>query len=128
MAGAAAYYAEAGRNYNGLAKAASSAAADELVARQSDAGQLDLHGVNVKDALRISRERVTNWWHEKQKIEGRGGNRGVGGYRIITGVGHHSEGGRGKLGPAVGKMLIREGWKVEVGSGVLVVRGVVVKR
>jgi hypothetical protein len=28
------------------------------------------------------------------------------------------------LGPAVGKMLIREGWKVEVGNGVLVVTGV----
>lgn len=121
MGGAAAYYATEGRNYNVLAKQASSAAADSLVARQSDATQLDLHGVNVKDALRISRERVTNWWH-LQKGEGRGGS---GGYRIITGVGHHSEGGRGKLGPAVGKMLIREGWKVEVGSGVLVVRGVV---
>ncbi|EHL00779.1 putative ubiquitin fusion degradation protein C12B10.01c [Glarea lozoyensis 74030] len=122
MGGAAAYYALEGRNYNALAKASSSAAADALVAAQSSRTELDLHGVNVKDALRISRERVTNWWHELGEARIMGGIGG--GYRIVTGIGRHSEGGRLKLGPAVGKMLIREGWKVEVGSGVLVVKGI----
>jgi len=98
-----------------------------LVADQSTRTELDLHGVNVKDALRISRERVTTWWHELG--EGRIGGRGVGsGYRIVTGMGNHSEGGKGKLGPAVGKMLIREGWKVEVRGGVLIVTGVATKK
>jgi hypothetical protein len=122
MGGAAAYYALEGRNHNVLAKASSSAAADSLVAAQSSRTELDLHGVNVKDALRISRERVTVWWHELGEARVMGGIGG--GYRIVTGIGRHSEGGRLKLGPAVGKMLIREGWKVEVGSGVLVVRGI----
>jgi len=46
--------------------------------------------------------------------------------RIVTGVGRHSAGGKGVLGPAVGNALEREGWKVdrgESGRGYLVVRG-----
>jgi hypothetical protein len=116
MGGATAYYLEQGRNYHTLAKAAESQAADALVASQSSKFECDLHGVGVKDAVRISREQVTAWWAE--------GGRG-GGYKIVTGAGHHSVGGRGKLGPAVGKMLVREGWRVEVGGAFLVVRGVV---
>jgi hypothetical protein len=88
-----------------------------------------LHGVNVKDAVRISREKVTTWWHElnEQRV-GTIGTRRIGeGYQIITGKGNHSD-GKGKLGPAVGKMLIREGWKVEVRGGRLVVMGVANKR
>jgi hypothetical protein len=45
------------------------------------------------------------------------------GYRIVTGLGRHSEGGRGKIGPAVLKTLMSEGWKVEVGTGELRVTG-----
>lgn len=119
MGGATAYYSSLGRDYNTLAKAAQSQAADSLVATQSSKFECDLHGVNVKDAVRISREKVTAWWAE--------GGRG-GGYRIVTGAGHHSVGGRAKLGPAVGKMLVREGWKVEVGGAFLVVRGVVKRK
>jgi len=126
MGGAAAYYSQIGRDLDARAKGAQSTAADALVAAQSSRTELDLHGVNVKDAVRISRERVTTWWH--QLGEARISGRGVGGYRIVTGLGRHSEGGRGKLGPAVGKMLLKEGWKVEIGSGVLVVTGVTTKR
>jgi len=126
MGGAAAYYSQVGRDNDAKAKSAESAAADALVLMQSTRTELDLHGVNVKDAVRITRERVTAWWHELG--EGRVGGRGIGtGYRIVTGKGNHSEGRQGKLGPAVGKMLIREGWKVEVGSGVLVVTGIAQK-
>lgn len=116
MGGAAAYYSQEGRSYHALAKSAESDAADALVSSQSTGGYLDLHGVSVKDAVRISRERVTAWWHEG----GKGGR-----YRIVTGVGHHSQGGKSRLGPAVGKMLMREGWKVEVASGNLYIGGVV---
>lgn len=132
MGGAAAYYSSVGRDFDAKAKSAESAAADALVAHQSSRTELDLHGITVKDAVRISRERVTAWWASNNESGAREGGQGNGsggmGYRIITGVGRHSEGGIGKLGPAVGKMLIREGWKVEVGSGVLLVRGAAKKR
>jgi hypothetical protein len=124
MGGAAAYYSQEGRDADARARQALSAAADRLAEMQSWKGGIDLHGVTVEDAKRIAREKVTGWWHEL----GRDGQ-GVGaGYQIVTGVGNHSEGGVGKLGPAVGKMLIREGWKVQVGSGYLVVTGVAKKR
>lgn len=118
MSGAAAYYSSVGRNYDSLAKTASSAEAEALVASQSTATTLDLHGTSVKDAVRIAKEAVTAWWARNGSAETHGG------YRIVTGKGTHSEGGKGKLGPAVGRMLIREGWKMEVGSGVLIVSGV----
>jgi hypothetical protein len=123
MGGAAAYYSQVGRENDAKAKNAESAAADSLVAMQSSRTQLDLHGLNVKDAVRISREKVTAWWHELG--EQRAGARHISAeYQIITGKGNHSEGSRGKLGPTVGKMLIREGWKVEVRGGRLVVMGI----
>jgi hypothetical protein len=123
MGGAAAYYSSLGRDADVRLKSAESDAADALVSAQSSKTQLDLHGVSVKDAVRIARERVTAWWAATGDSTSLGG-----GYRIVTGLGRHSEGGRGKLGPAVGGMLIREGWKVEVGSGVLLVTGVTKKR
>lgn len=126
MGAAAGYYSQVGRDLGDRARGMESMAADALVAGQSSRTQLDLHGVNVKDALRISKERVTTWWHELGELKAAPGGYN-GGFKIVTGVGKHSEGGRGKLGPAVGKMLIREGWKVEVGSGSLIVRGVVRK-
>ncbi|OWP04438.1 smr domain-containing protein [Marssonina coronariae] len=127
MGGAAAYYSQVGRDADAKVKSAASAAADALVAGQSTRLQLDLHGVSVKDAVRISREEVTRWWREteEQRASGRGSAIPV--YKIVTGAGNHSSGGHGKLGPAVGRMLISEGWKIEVGSrgnsGFLVVTG-----
>lgn len=123
MGGAAAYYSQIGRDADMKAKIAESRAADTLVNSQSSKAQLDLHGVSVKDAVRIARDRVEGWWHglgEDRFSRARGIDPG---YRIVTGIGIHSEGGRSKLGPAVGKMLVREGWKVEVGTGHLLVRG-----
>lgn len=115
----AAYYASQGRDYDGIFKSKVSAEADALVASQSSKNVLDLHGVNVKDALRISREKVNAWWAGK----GNGGGGSSEGFRIVTGIGRHSV-GVAKLGPAVGRMLIREGWKVEAGAGYLLVKGV----
>jgi len=130
MGGAAAYYASLGRDANLAMKKAAAAEADALVTSQSSPTQLDLHGVSVKDATRIASERVRAWWHDLG--EGRissGGRRGLGGgYHIVTGLGRHSDGGVAKLGPAVAKTLLREGWKIEVGSGVLTVVGVAQRR
>ena len=122
MSGAAAYYSQQGRDADALTKQAQSAAAEALVNEQSTRFELDLHGVNVNDAKRIAKEKVTTWWHELGECRITGP--GVGStYRIVTGVGNHSEGGVGKLGPAVCKMLMRDGWKVEVGTGILIVMG-----
>lgn len=125
MGGAAAYYASQGRDYHTALKNATASEADAHVSLQSTSTQLDLHGVTVKDGTRIALQRVQTWWDNlgEKRIRG-GGRTGVGsGYRIVTGAGRHSAGGVGKLGPAVMKVLLREGWKIEVGSGVLTVTG-----
>jgi len=127
MRQAAAYYAQEGRDYNANLKAMSQVEADALVSSQSGATYLDLHGVTVANATRIARQRTQAWWDGlgERRIRDWGSARGgVGeGYRIVTGLGRHSEGGRGKLGPAVFKALNSEGWKVANGTGELVVTG-----
>ncbi|KAF2194103.1 hypothetical protein K469DRAFT_744815 [Zopfia rhizophila CBS 207.26] len=125
MKAVAGYYSQVGRDLNANVKAMNESDADALVDSQSSSTKLDLHGVSVHSATRIARERVRAWWDGlgEDRIPG-GGRRGVGeGYRIVIGLGRHSEGGRGRIGPAVVKALVKEGWKVEVGSGVLVVMG-----
>lgn len=128
----AAYYAQEGRDLNANLKAMSQVEADAFVANQSGPNYLDLHGVTVSDATRISKQRTKAWWDGlgEQRIREWGNARGgVGeGYRIVTGLGRHSEGGRGKIGPAVLKALMNEGWKVEVGTGELLVTGYAKKR
>lgn len=130
MGGAAAYYASVGRDAHSALQAATAAEADAMVSRQSTSTQLDLHGVSVKDATRIASHRVQQWWNNLGEARIKGGGRpGVGaGYQIVTGLGRHSEGGVGKLGPAVFKSLVKEGWKVEAHSGCLVVKGVTTGR
>ena len=44
-------------------------------------------------------------------------------FRIVTGVGKHSKDGTLRIGPAVSKMLMREGWRAEVLAGEIIVRG-----
>ena len=123
MGAAAAYYSQQGRDADALARIARSDVADALVANQTSRTELDLHGMNVNDAKRIVKERVTTWWHELGMTEG--GRPVVGSrYHIVTGMGHHSNGGVGKLGPAVCKMLVRDGWKVEVQPGQVFVLGI----
>ena len=124
MSGAAGYYSLVGRDASSSAQKYRSLAADALVSAQSSLSELDLHGVSVKDAVRITREKVEAWWEGGQREWARAGKvMGDGGFRVVTGMGRHSEGGKGKLGPAVGGMLIREGWRVEIGEGVLLVKG-----
>lgn len=124
MGGAAAYYSAMGRDHFVRAKRDASAAADALVDSQSYASVLDLHGVSVQDGVRIASDRVSEWWDSlgDEKYMRKNGPLS---YRIVTGVGRHSHDGTSRLGPAVGKMLAREGWRVEIGEGVLTVVGVV---
>jgi hypothetical protein len=129
MGGAAAYYSAVGRDHLERAKRDAAAAADALVDSQSTSNMLDLHGVSVQDAVRIASDRVSDWWESLGDAKYvRGGEIARSGYRIVTGLGRHSHDGTSRLGPAVGKMLAREGWRVEVGEGVLTVVGVVRRR
>lgn len=131
MGGAAGYYSAVGREHVEQAKKEAKAAADALVNEQSTDCVLDLHGVSVHDAVRIAGARVADWWEslgDAKYANGGGRNPAREGYRIVTGMGKHSRTGTARLGPAVAKMLMREGWRVEVGNGVLVVTGLVKHR
>lgn len=127
MKAAAGYYAQVGRDANAHLRAQSEADADLFVSQQSTSTVLDLHGVTVDSATRIARQRTQAWWDGLGEArlpgygQGKGGARE--GFRIVTGLGRHSEGGRGKIGPAVVRTLVKEGWRVEVGSGELIVTG-----
>lgn len=123
MAGAASYYSSVAREASSALRLHEAAAAETLVVSQSKAGEVDLHGVNVQDAVRIVKDRVEAWWTNGASEWARAGKARGPGLRIVTGIGRHSEGKKGKLGPAVGGMLLREGWKVEMGEGVVVVVG-----
>ncbi|OQE22335.1 hypothetical protein PENSTE_c010G04561 [Penicillium steckii] len=124
--GASAYYRQVGQQHRERAMNQLAAASDQLVDRQSSNCDLDLHGVTVENAKRIVRERVAAWWESLGDAKYiRGGGVGVhGGYKIITGIGRHSRDGTSRLGPAVGKMLISEGWRVCITPGSLIVLGV----
>lgn len=125
MGGAAAYHSSLAREQLEIAKSRVSAEADTVVARQCSASHVDLHGINSEDGKRIALEYVRRWWDGLG--EGRiktGGKSRIGkGFEVVVGRGVHSAGGRGVLGPSVARALFTAGWKVEVGSGVLIVKG-----
>lgn len=126
MGGAAAYYSQESRNYSALSSQLSAQAADQLAARQSTRGEVDLHGVDVLNAVRIAQERVGQWWSSlgENRVNGRvGAESRQAGYRIVVGLGTHSVGGKGKLGPAVTKALKGQGWKIENHGAVILVKG-----
>lgn len=126
MGGAAAYYGEVGREYSALSFNASARAADQLAASQSNATELDLHGIDVRNAVRIAEEKVEEWWEGlgESRVNGRIGavDRQTG-YRVVVGLGKHSEGGHSKLGPAVTKALKQQGWRIEPAGAVIIVKG-----
>jgi hypothetical protein len=124
--GASHYYREVAQQNRELAMRHLSAASERLVDSQSSNGDVDLHGCQVPQAIRIARERVEAWWDglgDTKHVRG-GGKHVHGGFKIITGVGLHSRDGKSRLGPAVSKALISDGWRVEVGRGFVTVVGV----
>jgi len=125
MGGAAAYHATVAQEKLRAAKELSACAADSLVMSQSNPRMLDLHGVSVADAVRIARNQVALWWHSlgDTKYASGGGGPAREGYRVVTGMGRHSRDGAPKIGPAVSRMLVREGWKVTVGQGEILITG-----
>lgn len=128
MTAVATHYAEEGHSYNTQAKKVQSDAADLIAANQCSRNSLDLHSLSVKDAVRIAREYVTTWWHELDERASFENNLKYSrdcspSYKIIIGTGTHSKNGISKLGPAVSKMLQRDGWKFEVSKGTIIVTG-----
>lgn len=123
MAGAASYYSSVGRETSASLRRQETALAEKLVSSQSRPGEVDLHGVRVHDAVRIAKEEVESWWENEGREWAREGKVMKEGLKIVTGIGRHSQGGKGKLGPAVGAMLVKERWKVEFGEGFLIVLG-----
>lgn len=121
MSAVSSYYAEEARNCSVRIMNAQSNAADLLVASQTSKSHVDLHGLDVKNAVRIVREKVTTWWHELNEIRIQHLKCE---YRIITGAGTHSKEGYSKIKSAVAKMLVREGWKIEVGTSEILVTGI----
>ncbi|KAK6439067.1 hypothetical protein LTR95_004718 [Oleoguttula sp. CCFEE 5521] len=124
--GAAGYYTALASSHSASLNSARAKAFTALAASQSTSTSVDLHGVDVASGVRIALERVEAWWAGmgEDRVNGRvgAGARG-GGYEVIVGKGTHSEGGRGKLGPAVGGALRKAGWRVEDEGGRLRVRG-----
>jgi CUE domain len=125
MGGAVAHYASVRDENVKAAKALSSIAADAHVSSQSTPTRLDLHGVSVADAVRITKQQVLVWWHNlgDAKYARGGGGPMREGYQVVTGVGRHSKHGTPKIGPAVYRMLVREGWKATVERGEILVTG-----
>lgn len=121
----AAYHSEVGRERAKAAKELQAAEADSLVAGQSSPNVLDLHGVSVQDAVRIANAKTHSWWEGlgDSKYAPGGGGAVRAGFRIVTGLGSHSKNHAPRIGPAVSKMLIREGWRIEIGHGELIVTG-----
>ena len=131
MMSAAGYYSQVGRDYGMKREEATAEAADALVESQSTSNTVDLHGVSVKDAVRIARSRADAWWRGKGRramgMDGRmrleDGDAGPGSLQLVTGIGRHSRGGRSMIGPAVGRMLASEGWTARLNDGVWTVTG-----
>ena len=97
---------------------------------------IDLHHLTIQEASSLSIEATSQWWEKMRLAQDYGRvatsvQRPLGfvpgqNLTIVTGVGRHSVGKRGVLGPAVANVLEADGWRVdrgENGRGYLVVRG-----
>jgi len=101
--------------------AMSSAAADLLVDKQSSRNKIDLHGVSVRDGVRIARTRVQAWWDNLGEFRIRKAREDP--YTVVTGLGRHSASGVSQLRQAVLAALFQDGWKASVETGCFVVTG-----
>ncbi|KAF6811031.1 smr domain-containing protein [Colletotrichum sojae] len=111
---AAGFFADRGRDEaRGFARA-KSAAADIHVASTGTDTEIDLHGVEVADGVRIAREQAWRWWNNLGEYRARKAQEG---FTIVTGRGLHSAGGVSRLRQGVIAALLNDGWKVSVGTG-----------
>ncbi|KAI8249808.1 hypothetical protein K4K56_010072 [Colletotrichum sp. SAR 10_98] len=111
---AAGFFAERGREEARSFAKAKSAAADIHVGSTRTANEIDLHGVEVADGVRIARESAWDWWNNLGEYRARKAQEG---FTIVTGRGLHSAGGVSRLRQGVIAALVNDGWKVSVGTG-----------
>ncbi|KAI0152709.1 hypothetical protein GGR57DRAFT_470066, partial [Xylariaceae sp. FL1272] len=117
-----AYYAERSRDLAASHRAAIGAEARYLVDSQSTSDTIDLHGVTVADGVGIAIERAWRWWDGLGIGEERR-RKAKEGFKVVTGVGRHSEGGVSRLRVNVFKALVADGWKIEALTGAVLVTG-----
>jgi hypothetical protein len=117
---AAGMYAELGRLYSeklekaNLINAKQVLAENRMNSEDKDFNVLDLHGIKVKEALKILKEELERWVDRKQKS-----------FRIITGKGNHSGPSGPRLRPAIKNYLDHSIYSYEeVEDGVFIVRGI----
>jgi DNA-nicking Smr family endonuclease len=91
---------------------------------------IDLHSLTVAEAKTVALETASAWYAaERAREPGRGPTATFNPSRpltVVTGVGRHSPGQVGVLGPSVANALEAAGWKVDRGhggQGYLIVRG-----
>lgn len=118
---AASFYLERAREQTLLAHQASSVAADLAVELQSSSNSIDLHGIPVRDGVRIACQETQRWWQrlgqskaKKAKEEG---------FIIITGRGRHNVGGVSPMRQAVAAALEKAGWKMQIQTGRFLITG-----
>lgn len=130
-ASVAGHYAAQAREAQGRAREWELQAARMVVGAQMDrtGNTVDLHHLTVDEAKTVAVETAERWWTAERTKFGAGRSvtmQPVSSLTVITGVGRHSVGNRGVLGPAVARELEERGWKVERGEasrGYLSVKG-----
>lgn len=93
-----------GKMHGTLFEEAQKAAAQEILVPQNlkHADKIDLHGLLVTEAIEATKEFVVYNIGRKKTVD------------IVTGVGHHSEKGKGPvIKPAIIDLCKTEGWKLE---------------
>lgn len=81
-----------------------------------DRFSVDLHGLNISEAITVARESVDDWWNDAS-----GSSRKS--LVIITGRGNHSKNQVGVIGPAVQKDLEQSGWNIRRSPGNITITG-----
>ncbi|KAH7318859.1 hypothetical protein B0J17DRAFT_686277 [Rhizoctonia solani] len=84
---------------------------------------IDLHGLTVNESLEVVKEGVNAWWSSAGSASTPSES-----LQIITGQGRHSKGNVSVLGPAVMKMLERDGWRAHKREGTVYVTGVLARQ
>lgn len=118
---AASYYSDRAREDSQRAQQATYVAANLHVEKQSSTFVVDLHGVTVRDGLRIARQRTEAWWQSLGDFKSTKAREQS--LTIITGVGRHSAGGVSRLRQAVAAALLQDGWKIQVETGKFIIVG-----
>lgn len=118
---AAVVYRERVNEHARQAQHMTSTAADLLVDRSSTNNSIDLHGVTVRDGVRIAKNRTQSWWDNLGEYRTRRAKEQP--FIVITGLGRHSASGVSQLRQSVAAALLQDGWKVQIETGKFFISG-----